>query len=148
MAANGEPITESSDLPQIVGHLAPDSEVSLRVLTQGKQHTVVVKLGALPVHAPVHIQSMKSHDLIIDNYGLLLTEEAHKIRIKAVEPDGPAAKAGLTAQDILLTFNSQPLNSLEAAQKAFNTAKKSEPNAVLIRRGDQQHFLALSAQPD
>lgn len=148
LSANGEPVTESSDLPQIIGLLAPDTKVSLGVLTQGKEHTVVVKLGTLPVHAPAHIQSMKSHDLVIDDYGLLLTEEAHEIRIKAVEPDGPAAKAGLTAQDILLTFNSQPLNSLAAAQKAFSAAKKSEPNAILIRRGDQQHFLALSAQPD
>ncbi|MDA3877549.1 MAG: Do family serine endopeptidase [Halothiobacillus sp.] len=148
LSANGEPITESSDLPQVIGILAPDTEVKLRVLTQGKQHTVVVRLGTLPSHAPAQIQSMKSHDLIINDYGLLLTEESHQIRIKAVEPNGPAAKAGLSAQDILLTFNQHPLDSLEAAQQAFNTAKKDEPNAVLIRRGDQQHFLSLSTQPD
>lgn len=148
LSANGAPITESSDLPQVIGILAPDTEVKLRVLSQGKQHTVVVRLGTLPSHAPAQIQSMKSHDLIINDYGLLLTEEAHQIRIKAVEPDGPAAKAGLSAQDILLTFNQHPLDSLKAAQQAFNAAKKDAPNAVLIRRGDQQHFLSLSAQPD
>ncbi|ANJ68300.1 hypothetical protein A9404_05350 [Halothiobacillus diazotrophicus] len=148
LSANGEPITESSDLPQVIGVLPPDSDVKLRVLTQGKQHTVVVRLGTLPTDAPAQVQSMKSHDLIINDYGLLLTEEAHQIRIKAVAPNGPAAKAGLSAQDILLTFNQRPLDSLAAAEAAFNAARKDAPNAVLIRRGDQQHFLALSAQPD
>ncbi|MBN2854674.1 MAG: Do family serine endopeptidase [Halothiobacillaceae bacterium] len=146
--ANGHVITESSDLPQTIGVLPPGALVKLTVLTQGKPHTVDVQLGVLPKYTPTQIQAMKSHDLIVDNYGLLLTDEAGQIRIKAVEPQGPADAAGLKAQDILLSLNRQPLDSLTAAESAFKMAEKDKPNAVLIRRGDTQHFLALSLQPD
>lgn len=146
--ANGHLITESSDLPQVIGVLPPGAQVKLTVLTQGKPHTVNVQLGVLPKHSPTQIQSMKSHDLIVDNYGLLLTDEAGQIRIKAVEPQGPADAAGLKAQDIVLSINRQPLDSLAAAETAFKEAQKNKPNAVLIRRGNTQHFLALSLQPD
>ncbi|MHB1229517.1 MAG: trypsin-like peptidase domain-containing protein [Halothiobacillus sp.] len=148
VAANGHAITESSDLPQTIGVLPPGTEVKLTVLTQGKSHRVDVKLGVLPQRAPTQIQSMKSHDLIVDNFGLLLTDDAGMIRVKAVEPEGPAAAAGLAAQDILLSLNRHPLDSLDAAETAFQSAKKDAPNAVLIRRGSSQHFLALSLQPD
>jgi serine protease Do len=147
-AANGHLIVESSDLPQTIGVLPPGAQVKLTVLTQGKPHTVDVQLGVLPKYTPTQIQPMKSHDLIVDNYGLLLTDEAGQIRIKAVEPQGPADAAGLKAQDILLSLNRQPLNSLAAAETAFKDAEKDKPNAVLIRRGNTQHFLALSLQPD
>ncbi|MGC8696911.1 MAG: PDZ domain-containing protein, partial [Halothiobacillus sp.] len=128
--------------------LPPGAQVKLSVLTQGKPHTVDVQLGVLPKNTPSQIQPMKSHDLIVDNYGLLLTDEAGQIRIKAVEPQGPADAAGLKAQDIVLSLNRQPLNSLAAAETAFKNAEKDKPNAVLIRRGNTQHFLALSLQPD
>ncbi len=147
-AANGHLIMESSDLPQTIGVLPPGAQVKLSVLTQGKPHTVDVQLGVLSKNTPSQIQPMKSHDLIVDNYGLLLTDEAGQIRIKAVEPQGPADAAGLKAQDIVLSLNRQPLNSLAAAETAFKNAEKDKPNAVLIRRGNTQHFLALSLQPD
>jgi serine protease Do len=148
VAANGHPINESADLPQTIGVLPPGSKVHLEVLTKGKVHTVSVKLAALPQRAPTQIQSMKSHDLIVEDFGLLLTEDGGAIRVKAVEPDSPAAKAGLAAQDVLLTLNQRPLNSLGAAQIAFEAASKDKPNAVLMRRGALQQYVALSLQAD
>lgn len=148
IAANGHPITESADLPQTVGVLPPGSEVRLDVLTKGKIHTVSIKLAALPQHTPTRIQSMKSHDLIVEDFGLLLTDDGGTIRVKAVEPNSPAAKAGLAVQDVLLELNQHPLNSLDAAQTAFQAASKDKPNAVLLRRGDLQQYVALSLQAD
>ena len=91
---------------------------------------------------------MKSHDLIVEDFGLLLTDDGGTIRVKAVEPNSPAARSGLAAQDILLTLNQRALNSLDAAQNAFESARKDRPNAILMRRGDQQHYIALSLQAD
>ncbi len=148
IAANGHPITESADLPQTIGVLPPGSDVRLEVLTKGKTHNISINLAALPQHAPRQVQSMKSHDLIVEDFGLLLTDDGGTIRVKAVEPNSPAARSGLAAQDILLTLNQRALNSLDAAQNAFESARKDRPNAVLMRRGDQQHYIALSLQAD
>ena len=120
----------------------------LEVLTKGKTHNISIKLAALPQHAPRQVQSMKSHDLIVEDFGLLLTDDGGTIRVKAVEPNSPAARSGLAAQDILLTLNQRALNSLDAAQNAFESARKDRPNAILMRRGDQQHYIALSLQAD
>lgn len=147
-AVNGQPIHESADLPQRVGLLLPGTVVKLTVFNQGKTQTVRVTLGHLPkVESPL-IQSMKSDDLIVDNYGLLLTESNQEVRVKAVEPEGPAARAGLAVQDVLLSLNRQPIDSLNAAQSAFLAAHADIPNAVLIRRGSEQHFVALSLRAD
>lgn len=148
ISANGHPITESADLPQTIGVLPPGSDVRLEVLTKGKAHSISIKLAALPQHSPARVQSMKSHDLIVEDFGLLLTEDGGTIRVKAVEPNSPAAKAGLMAQDILLTLNQRALNSLDATQTAFESASKDKPNAVLMRRGDVQRYVALSLQAD
>lgn len=149
IAANGHPITESADLPQTIGMLPPGSTVQLEVLTKGRVHAVSITLGALPEHAPTQIQSMKSDDLIVKDFGLLLThDDGGLIRVAAVEPDSPASRAGLAAQDILLMLNQHRLDSLDAAQKAFESASKERPNALLVRRGDSQHFVALTLQAD
>lgn len=148
ISANGHPIAESADLPQTIGVLPPGSNVRLEVLTNGKLHTVSIRLAGLPQHAMSTVQPMKFHDLIVEDYGLLLTDDGGTIRVKAVEPDSPAAKAGLLAQDILLRLNQSALNSLNAAQRAFESAHKDKPNAVLIRRKDQQQYVALSLQAD
>ena len=147
-SANGQRIEDSTDLPLIIGVLPPGAAVKLTVLTQGKSHAVDVVLGALPQSSPSLIESMKSHDLIVDNYGLLLTETDGQVRIKAIEPNGPAAAAGLQTQDVILTMNRVSLHSLADAEAAFKQAKQDQPNAILIQRGDAQHFVALSLHSD
>ncbi|WP_407275126.1 Do family serine endopeptidase [Halothiobacillus sp. DCM-1] len=147
-AVDGSPIHESADLSQRVGLLPPGSVVKLTVFNEGKTQTVRVTLAPLPKADSQHIQSMKSDDLIVDNYGLLLTQSDHEVRVKAVDPQGPAARAGLMPQDVLLSLNQHEMNSLDAAQTAFISARTDTPNAVLIRRGSEQHFIALSLTAD
>ncbi len=147
-AVNGQPITESADLPQRVGLLPPGSEVTLSVFDAGKTRMIRIQLGALPKSGAQQVQSMKSDDLIVDNFGLLLTQTDHEVRVKAVAPHGAAARAGLAVQDVLLSLNQQPIDSLASAQAAFLAARADTPNAALIRRGSEQHFVALSLTED
>ncbi len=147
-AVNGKPINESADLPQQVGLLPPGSVVSLTVFNEGKTQTIKIPLAPLPKDDSRHIQSMKSDDLIVDNYGLLLTQSGAEVQVKAIEPDGPAARAGLAVKDVLLSLNQRPIDSLNSAQTAFLGAHANIPNAVLIRRGTEQQFVALSLTED
>lgn len=147
-AVNGQPINESADLPQRIGLLSPGSVVSLTVFNEGKTRAIKIPLASLPKDESRPIQSMKSDDLIVDNYGLLLTQSGENVQVKAIEPNGPAARAGLAVKDILLSFNQRPIDSLNSAQTAFLGAHADIPNAVLIRRGAEQHFVALSLTED
>lgn len=147
ISANGHPITESADLPQTIGVLPPGSDVRLEVITKGKQRALSIKLAALPKHVPAQIQPMKSQNLIVEDFGLLLTDDGGSIRVKAVEPNSPAANAGVMVQDVLLSLNQHALNSLDAAKRAFDSARKYTPNAVLLRRGEHQHYVALTYNP-
>jgi len=59
------------------------------------------------------------------------------LRIKAIAPDSPAARAGLSEGDELVTLNGQPLLSTADIQWALHRAPNEGHLAVALRRGGE-----------
>lgn len=77
--------------------------------------------------------------------GLRLARQRGVI-VSDVDQDGPAEKAGLQVQDILLTINSQPVQSVPMTQLVIST---QPPGAVLkfeVLRGAKQLALSISVK--
>jgi len=147
LGVNGEPVQESADLPQIIGLLPPGTDVRLKVLHQRKPAEVKLTLAELPKHLVGQNQPMKSNDLVLERYGLLFTDDGKHIVIKGIMPNSPADNAGLAVGDQLVSVNRRKITDLASVTAAFKAAEQQDgkaPILVLIRRGDQQHFLTLA----
>ncbi len=152
LGVNGHSVNESADLPQIIGLLAPGTKVELKILHERKSATVNLILATLPKRIVGESQPMKSNDLVLERYGLLLTEEGKAIRVKGVLPNSVADQAGLVVGDQLVSINRQAVSDLSSVSEVFRAAEHSDgkkgdkrtPLLLLIRRDGQQHFLTLA----
>lgn len=66
------------------------------------------------------------------------------VLIGAVEPDGPAAKAGLARGDIILKVNDKPVNQVADLQALLANTKAGEHVTVTVQHGDATRNLSVT----
>jgi len=148
LAFNNEPLLISNALPPLVGAVKPGETVPVRILRDGKQITLKVKLGELPenyagLDAP---REKLPLGLAVER----LTEQDRAaarvmdggVGIVAVEP-GPAQKAGVREGDILLTLSGKKINSPERLAEVVAGLTPGSSVPMLIQRSGGPLFLAL-----
>lgn len=145
-------ITRSSDLPLAVGQASIGSSVKVRIIRDGKQKRLSVKIAELPAEEELaengnSQKDAKSNRLNIEVAGL--TKEARKranvdsgVLVQSVE-EGAAAKAGIRRGDILLKLNGQTIKSTKQFLKIVKQLPENKWVRVLIQRGGSPRFLPL-----
>ena len=145
-------INRSSDLPLAVGQAAIGSRVKVRVIRDGKQKRLTVKIAELPTEENLaergkSPKETKSNRLNIEVVNL--TKEQRKranvdsgILVQAVE-EGAAAKAGIRRGDILLKLNGLDIKNTKQFLKIVKKLPENKWVRVLIQRGDSPRFLPL-----
>src|SRR5690606_25122690 len=134
---DGTSIQESSDLPPIVGAMAPGTKVTLGILRDGRQKVIRVTLGELdPSLLPGAAQQSMPHgpkgtadatanplglvgqDLDADDRRQAGLESGEGVGIARI--DGMAAReAGLRPGDIVLRVGNETVGSVAALDKAL-----------------------------
>lgn len=79
--------------------------------------------------------------LLVYTYGMPATD---KVLINYVDPESPAASAGLVAGDIVLRFDNQPVSSVSQLVEMIN-ARRGQAVEIIILRDSQE--LRLTATP-
>jgi len=145
-------IDRSSDLPLAVGQAAIGSRVKVKVMRDGKEKRLTVKIAELP-----------SEDELAENDESQTESSSNRLNIEVVAMskeqrkrasveggvlvqsvgEGAAAKAGIRRGDILLKIHGQQVTSV----KSFSNIVKSLPEGkwirVLIQRGNSPQFIPL-----
>ncbi|VEH86346.1 serine protease [Neisseria animaloris] len=152
-SVNGEEIRSSSDLPVMVGAIAPGKEVTLGIWRKGKESSVKVQLGATgsdvdtgeaeiedPLYAP------NAQVFNVDNVGLSLqVRDTGTIkRLVVAKVEGAAARAGLKRGDEILAVGQINVEDESTFVSALEGAGKNVP--LLVQRGGNTLFLALNLQ--
>jgi serine protease Do len=70
----------------------------------------------------------------------------HGALVVGVQPDSPAAEAGMRAGDIILEVNRQAVASLEDARAAFARAADQDAILLLVQRRDSSLYIPLEKQ--
>ncbi len=149
---NGKPVEKAVDLRRLAAATAPGTKVTLQVFRRGAYKDVTATLEALPDdRAPATPEPEAPAQTGAQAWGLTVSEltDAQRkelklsagIKIDAV--DGPAARAGLRAGDLILSVANTEIKTLKQFQAVLAKAEKTKPLQMLVRRGDAVNFVVL-----
>jgi serine protease Do len=143
---NGEPVSQSNELPAEIAGLAPGTTVKLEVWRNHASREVSVKLAEME---DKRTASNTDHPQSGGKLGLavrpLTSEEQRQAKTRGgllvEQAKGPAADAGLREGDIVLAANGAPVSSLADLRSAVEKSKSHI--ALLVQRGDTRLFVPV-----
>ena len=137
---NGENVSNTRQLRNLVAATAPGSRVEIAVIRDGKERTLNATIGTMAAEAAVSPkQTSKAADKLA-RLGLTvqtLTPELAKqsglqgergVMITGVDPGSPASMANLQTGDLIVEINHMPVTSIGELQDALGTS----PDQVLL----------------
>jgi hypothetical protein len=77
--------------------------------------------------------------------GLDLFNCKGKVRVQAVQTDGPAAKAGIEKNDAILKFQGKRVADIAALRTLADTIAAGETVRLTILRGDEEREITITA---
>lgn len=145
-------INRSSDLPLAVGQASIGSSVKVRVIRDGKQKRLNVKIAELPTENDLaergsSPKETKSNRLNIEVVSLTAEQRQQThvdggILVQSVG-EGAAAKAGIRPGDIILKLNGRDIKNINQFLKVVKSLPENKWIRVLIQRGESPRFLPL-----
>ena len=145
---DGKGIDNAADLSRAVASARPDTEHNVKILREGKEAEVKVKLDAA---ADTSGAKGKAAEEARGRLGVtvrgLNDEEKKKYGdgLVVVESHGPASEAGIKEGDVLLSVGGKKIRSFEQFKDAVNAADKTL--ALQVARDGSRTFLAVKLDP-
>jgi len=148
---NGNKITESDQLPILVARTEIGKTVKMTVLRDKKEIPINVKIAELKEQEVV--ASAPKEDklgLTVQNITPQLAESlglkrANGVVITSVQPQSAAGDAGLRRGGVILEVNRKEIANTDTFEKQVNEAKPGSNILFLVRRGENNLFLALQS---
>ncbi|MBC7988703.1 MAG: DegQ family serine endoprotease [Luteimonas sp.] len=157
-AIDGAAINQSSDLPPIIGGMAPGTRAKLSILREGKPRDIVVTLtqldegaaaaaalpgGRTPSAASSNPLGLVGQDLDADDRRQAGLKPGEGVGIARVE--GLAAReAGLQPGDVILSVGRSAVASAAALDRELRGVKAGQTVMLLVRRGNGTQFVAVT----
>src|SRR5690554_2163755 len=154
LSVDGKEVQRSSQLPQMIGRLAPGSKAKMQVLRDGKKRAITVAVGAMPTDKDAATpEQEESKDksalgLVVEPLDKAAQEKLginHGVRVVGAKA-GPAQKAGVRVGDIVRSLNNQEVESPEQFTELVKALPKDTWVPLLVQRGDNPMFLAIKVE--
>jgi serine protease Do len=166
-SVNGTPVNQSSDLPPIVGAMAPGTRVRLGVMREGREREVTVTLSELddgiaaqgapgrdsetrPGRGPAataNALGLVGQELDANQRRQLGLDAGQGVGIARVQ--GLAAReAGIRPGDVVLQVGRAEVGSAAALDRELRNVKAGETVMLLLRRGNATQFVAVTPRVD
>lgn len=145
---NGQEISEIRQLQKLVASSLMDVDLSVKVLRNGEEKVVLVKLeemGSKEKELPskeqkwgIIAQEIKPE--IAKGLGI---EVERGVIVSEVKENSLAEKSGVHRGDIVLEVNREEVKNLEEYLEKINRLKKGEYVLMFVKRGENTHYLAF-----
>ncbi len=153
---DGQDIPSSSDLPHVVGLIAPGSKVEAEIVRDGKRKTIDVKIGGLGADDSYSLTAGSNEPkqggrlgLVVETAGAETLERwgiNGGVIVREVQPGSPAAEAGVMVGDVITLLGSRPIKSADTFSDAESKLEsRASVPLRLIRRGNPM-FIGLKLQ--
>jgi serine protease Do len=147
---NGRKIDTSRDLTVTIANLKVDETIKVRLIRQGEEKIVTVKLGRRPDENPEAAVITDGYD----SFGFQLKQMDAAIAQKLgypegikglvvtqIKPESPAAKSGVRIGDLLIEVNHHRVDTVGQYQAYLKKFKKKDLVQLLFRRGNSHVFV-------
>src|SRR5678816_293221 len=153
---NGKTINDQGELRNQIADVEPGNTLSMKVSRNGTEKTLSVKVAARPVETAskagpaldsgangklgVAIQDLNPQ--IARQLGL--PSSVSGVVVTEVQPDSPAAEAGIRPGDVVQEVNRQPVKSASDFRNAVTQSSKSV--LMLIHRDDKTIYTVVERE--
>ena len=159
-SVNGQPIYEYSDLPPIIGAMAPGTKVTIELLRDGKPRTVTATLNQLSeataasavgdegaprpaAAAQANALGIVGEDLDPQQRSRLGLQAGEGVLVARVE--GVAAReAGLRPGDVILAVGRNDVSSAASLNAQLRAAGAGKAVMLLVRRGGGTQYVTVN----
>ncbi|MCX5877373.1 MAG: DegQ family serine endoprotease [Deltaproteobacteria bacterium] len=152
VAFNGKEISQVSILPNLVADTPVGSKAEITLFRKGalkKLPIVIAKLNEEQAAAAEPTENLNKRlglgvqDLTPEIAAALNLTDKQGVLITAVEPDSPAAEAGLRKGDLILEFNQRPVRDVKAFLNEIKGIKAKATVSFFIKREGRTRFFGL-----
>ncbi len=151
---NGKPVSKTDDLPQLVANTAPSTTVPMKILRDGRERTVNVKVEELDLEAESGARQSENNNAepggqTGGGFGITLNnvtpDIARRLDLPAgakgavvtdVDPDSPAGRV-LQAGDVILKVGGKTVSSASEASQELRAVPSGRTVGLLISRRSQ-----------
>lgn len=142
---DGNEIDTSSELPHVVGLIAPGTEVRMKIVRDRKERTIKVTVGGLDADdspgsayrdeeggsGRIGVTVETAPDEMLARWDL-----SGGVLVRSVDPDSAAGSAGLQTGDVITMVGSTPVRNAEAFRDATEDLQAGDSVPLrVIRRG-------------
>ena len=143
---DGIPVKQARDLPMIVARTPVGKAVGVKVLRDGGEETLTVRIGKLQGDETVAAVGEGSdlgltvQEVTPEIAKKLSMKETRGVLVAAVKPGSPADEAGLRRGDLILAVNRTPVSTLAAYNRMLKEMEKGHNALFLVKRGEMTQF--------
>ncbi|MFH1043945.1 MAG: DegQ family serine endoprotease [Pseudomonadota bacterium] len=158
---DGKSVSNSSDLPRIVGATRPGSKVVLQVWRKGAVKDLTLSVGEIPEEKQASRESRRAKpaEAAANRLGLVLSEitdeQRKELKIASglvVDEVRGQPHGDLRKGDIILALihkgNNTEAKSVAQFNKALNAIDKAATITLHVRRGENQSFVTITGLND
>jgi serine protease Do len=152
---NGQDVDNINNLRLQIASMAPGTEIHLKILRNGSERDISIKLGELPAQgassegngaSQSQLHGVRVNDLtpsVARDLGLSPTVKG--VVVTDVAEGTPAAGAGLKRDDVIEEVNHHPVTTVAEFERAVREAGKQEL-VLLVNRNGQTSFMVVEPE--
>jgi serine protease Do len=140
---DGKDVTTQDQFVTAVQHTRPGRTVDMQVLRDGKTQTLKITVEALSLEAAVKREARAEGGKLGLTADSLPADRANEIGVaggvvvRAVNPRGEAARAGIQPGDVIVSINRRAVKDVGSYQEAEAKLEKGEPVVIRVWRADR-----------
>jgi serine protease Do len=149
---HGVTVEDGVILQRLVTRTPVGTKVGLKVIRDGREREMTVKVGEQPDETTVARVETAEPDnalsgLVVEDLDQETARELgfnlkRGVVVTRVEPDSGAEKAGLLPGDVIREINKQPIRSVKDFEKVSSDVKKGGNVLILVNRRGNSLFLS------
>lgn len=149
---NGVSIEKSSDLPRMVGNIKPGGRAVITIWRKGSSRDLGLTVTELEPERVAKRDDKKSKPEVAANaLGLAVVDLAEAQRkelrvdggVVVEAADGPSARAGFRAGDVILRLNNIDIKDAKQFNSLVTKLESKKLAVLLVRRGESTQFVPL-----